>query len=389
MAFVTAGSSPKQYFQLPAGGDGYRDVDAFLELADELARSLSEESLVLDTRRCDELFAEYVDLLRGIALRDSGVRVHGRDLTDVFRIADALPSLWGRAEGWGWRSVTMPSSEERAAAGASNALRMGFPEWTVWALPLVQTELGASFLTRAKVVSPGDPPEQVAVAVDIAATLVTGPAYALPALMLRLRPEEAVDPGAPASLRAAAILAALRRAGSADLSFGVAGVVDAVASAWTTAVVRAGAAEAEVAARPSGAELGLTVERVVAAMERATAVVGQGDSTVLSWARRWGDVLQWAGSMRAAALTGAVGQSGAVVLQLPVAEEDRPDNRVLALPMLISAAWLVRTGLDGAARLPDTAVEPLAAAVVDLCLLALPATDGRSSQAPAMRGANR
>lgn len=369
----------ERYFRLPESRDaGYKDVFTFLDLAAELEKNLTEDTLALDSRRCDELFAEYVDLLRGIALRDSGLRVHGRELVEVFRIADALPALWGRAEGWGWRSVTVPSASERGFSGASSALGVGFPEWTVWALPLVQTELGHAFLTRARAVGPTTPPDDVLRSADAVATLVTGPAYALAALLLRLRPEDAVAPDALAGRRAATILAALREAAGKDLSLGVEGLADALAEEWLGAVVEAGGDAAEVRARPSEPGTVDLVARVRSAMERATEVVGAPEPTLLDWAADWGRVLQWAAAMRGVAEQVPPPTGTDLDLDLGVAALPRPDGRPLALPKLLSAAWLCRTGLDGAGPLTAASVDTLAEVVMRQCLLALPGPDGAS-----------
>jgi hypothetical protein len=54
------------------------------------------------------LFAEYVDLLSGLALRDTGSGFEKFD-KDIYRLADDLLSKWASDESVDWGSVTIPA----------------------------------------------------------------------------------------------------------------------------------------------------------------------------------------------------------------------------------------------------------------------------------------
>ena len=142
------------------------------------------------------MFGEYVDLLRGIALRDA-------DFDDnFFEIAERLPALWDRIKGWGpWASLAIPARVERNASTVAYVLRIGFPEWTMWALPLVQHEFGHIVVEAAlkgdEAVLPSAESHVDAhrlaatLLADAAATYVTGPSYACAVLLMRLDPVRA------------------------------------------------------------------------------------------------------------------------------------------------------------------------------------------------------
>jgi hypothetical protein len=120
-----------------------KDVDQFLVLAaDELGKSLSVDNYWKQRRRCDALFSEYVDYLRGVAIRSTGFGDESGMLSDLFLLADSLPALWGRPGGRAWNSLAIPSRVEQNASTEAFVLRIGFPEWTIWALPLLQHEFG-------------------------------------------------------------------------------------------------------------------------------------------------------------------------------------------------------------------------------------------------------
>jgi hypothetical protein len=115
--------------------------------------------------------------------------------------------------------------------------------------------------------------------------------------------------------------------------------------------------------------------------------VGAAGPTVLDWAEDWGRVLQWAGEMRAFVAALAPGPGAA--LDLGVADLPRPDGRPLALPKVLSAAWLCRTGLDGGPLVDASSLDALAAAVLDACLVALPVPEGSPSRPAASRLSSR
>ena len=78
-----------------------QDVKDFLvKSAEQLEPNLTVNNYFQNQKRIDALFSEYVDLLRGVALRSAGFGDDDAQLSDLFLIADRLPSLWGRVDGW-------------------------------------------------------------------------------------------------------------------------------------------------------------------------------------------------------------------------------------------------------------------------------------------------
>ncbi|HEX6209074.1 MAG TPA: hypothetical protein VF058_12050 [Actinomycetota bacterium] len=137
----------------------------------------------------DRLFSEYVDFLGGLALRDSGFD------RGICSIADELirqaPKIGG-----GWSSLTIPAHHEALNMTLARIIRLGFPEWTVWTLPLTAHELGHVLVAEtgdAFADVEDDRTAQVCLA-DAYGTLVMGPAYACAAMLIRLNPLTAFHP---------------------------------------------------------------------------------------------------------------------------------------------------------------------------------------------------
>jgi hypothetical protein len=224
-----------------------RDLQAFLMRAAETRSRLGSDwaSYRQQVDVCDGLFNEYVDLLRGFALRDAGFD------RELFRVADHLPALWGHDElGYPWRSLTIPARAERQMPTAAKVLRIGFPEWTVWALPLLQHEFAHVFVGNSPTLrriafgerlpssDSYDRTLRAKCLADATATLVTGPAYACAALLMRLKPYRSGDD--PDGLRRdAELLASLQRA-APSVSGDLAGKVDRLVADWRTAIEQAG-----------------------------------------------------------------------------------------------------------------------------------------------------
>lgn len=80
------------------------------------------------------IFSEYVNILSGLALRDTGFD------QDICTIADDLIRNCGQLGYTKWESMIIPSGQ--GALTLARIIRMGFPEWTLWALPLTAHELG-------------------------------------------------------------------------------------------------------------------------------------------------------------------------------------------------------------------------------------------------------
>ena len=195
-----------------------------------------------------QFFAEYVELLTGLALRDSGFD------RGIAEISDALIRR-GIA---GWYSLTIPSHKPPEALTRSGFIHLGFPEWSPWALPLAAFDVGR--LESRK----GDLPAFVTARVDAGfrrfdvengladsiATYLVGPAYAW-ATVIQFDPGAGFVDRRGASRRLQAILATLRTlddpATPTDQPFGT--IATELQEAWQAALDEAGDA------KPSDAEV--------------------------------------------------------------------------------------------------------------------------------------
>ncbi len=142
-----------------------------------------------------QVFSEYFEFLGGLALRYTGFD------RGICRIADDLIHGAGRLPGFTWASVTLPARRE--AISATQVIGLGFPDWTVWALPLGAHALGDGLLRKSPRMpdlvdstaeAAGRSQDHVRECLaDAFATYVMGPAYACAAILLRLDPVQAVN----------------------------------------------------------------------------------------------------------------------------------------------------------------------------------------------------
>jgi len=174
-------------------------------------------------------FSDYVEFLGGLALRDAGLD------QGVCRIADELISSFGQI-GRNWNALAIPASQE--AVTLVRSIRMGFPEWTLWAVPLTAHELGHLEISgnKRKLVKgrnntkweryifsqiPGnnkrskkEQQHMLIYLADALATCAMGPAYACSAILLRFNSRSAYtesDKYPPDAKRAYVILDMLAR----------------------------------------------------------------------------------------------------------------------------------------------------------------------------------
>ncbi len=146
---------------------------------------------------CSKIFDEYVALMHGVLLRECGVG------SDLCRIADDLVKILGHFTDFQWNSVTVPAWREHGDASTARLIRIGFPEWTVWTLPLTAHEFGHVFATRHEKIRPlvsqlGTPPDTTETEIrtwiaDAFATATMGPAYVWAATLLRADPRQPLD----------------------------------------------------------------------------------------------------------------------------------------------------------------------------------------------------
>ncbi|MEP6912152.1 MAG: hypothetical protein ABI923_05330 [bacterium] len=141
-------------------------------------------------------FSDYVDFLGGLALRDKGWD------RGICQIADELIGSCGNfLKAKMWDALTLPANRE--AVTLARIIRMGFPEWTIWALPLAAHELGLVAVSvdnqmedyiQEQAGNDRKLKRQVqACLADAFATCTMGPAYACATILLRFNPLTAYE----------------------------------------------------------------------------------------------------------------------------------------------------------------------------------------------------
>jgi hypothetical protein len=208
--------------------------------------------------RARPLFGEYVDFLGGLTMRDTGLDDRVCEMTDV---------LLGRFNAIIGDFVPIPSRKAALSSALDSVIKLGFPEWSIWGVPLVAHEVGLALKDSHEVKKLQEEfageatKEQLAeLYADVFGAYTLGPAYGYAALLLRLHPhhdEPIRDTEAKDVDRARLILLALESAG--DPGTGYQTEVARLKDTWTEAVVTKAApgreAQAEADARGPVAEI--------------------------------------------------------------------------------------------------------------------------------------
>lgn len=166
--------------------------------ADDIGR-LWDEYRQVETA-CQSLLSEFVEVIAGLAFRD---RTHN---LWVFTAADMLAREWTKAAFLlSEDHLAVPSVQETVTQSLVRVVRLRFPDWTIWALPLIAGELVHGFLTAeprldsvsafhsdvADAVERKDlTDDQLQVVDDVVATMFMGPAYAISLVHFRLAHNE-------------------------------------------------------------------------------------------------------------------------------------------------------------------------------------------------------
>jgi hypothetical protein len=129
-----------------------------------------------------EVFSEYVDLVRGAAMRS--MEMDGQ----LCGIADQLVR---QVQATDWRSLTIPARRELQGASSAAIIRIGFPGWSVFSLPLAAHEYGhvvvASMAAAGRLQIEGiDAGLERVLLADVYAATTVGPCYALALFSTRL-----------------------------------------------------------------------------------------------------------------------------------------------------------------------------------------------------------
>jgi hypothetical protein len=146
------------------------------------------------------LFTEYVDLWGGLALRDMNFD------EGVCQMADEIIDKCNMVAGNRIRhSLAIPARAEATRMTLARIIRLGFPEWTLWAVPLAGHEFGHVIAARLAESSSrllyADNASRSRYGrrylddlfADVFATYALGPAYACAAVLMRLDPRRAFE----------------------------------------------------------------------------------------------------------------------------------------------------------------------------------------------------
>jgi hypothetical protein len=345
-----------------------QDVDDFLiKAAAELGRNLTTANYWKKRRSCEALFSEYVDYLRGVAIRSTGFGDDSGTLSDLFLLADNLPALWGRPGGRTWKSLAVPSRVEQNASTKAYVLRIGFPEWTIWALPLLQHEFGHVVIKKNPDELPVGSRTEAAMLADALAGLVTGPADGCAELLLRLDPAAVGRSTSDIGPRSATILETLRRSAEVANDPALSGLAERLKLEWLDAVESAGG-------DPSELDTAMASAAVTSVIERAAQFLNLGDWSgeeqpqAPVWASRWATVVGWSELL-------AKDRSK----EIQIGEAEGPNGELpIALALLLDAAWLARVGSSAQDDAPKEIVDQLATAATECMLDVVRATRSES-----------
>jgi hypothetical protein len=91
---------------------------------------------------CQEILKECLEILNGLAFREIALD------DNICEVADELIESWSTNIGR-WPSLTVPAYKETLSRTLARIVRIRFPEWTVWTLPLIAHEYGHIVVTDA------------------------------------------------------------------------------------------------------------------------------------------------------------------------------------------------------------------------------------------------
>jgi hypothetical protein len=165
---------------------------------DLLQRRAAPESIWASLQKtassADPIFAEYVELLGGVALRDTGLDEG---------ISAVVDELWRTFVPGGGKSnfIAIPSRQRDLKHTLARIIRVMLPDWTIWTLPatalefwvvVASVDIGDSLKAKLGNLSAEGAPEidlsRMEYLGDAYATYTMGPSYALLAVSLMLDP---------------------------------------------------------------------------------------------------------------------------------------------------------------------------------------------------------
>jgi hypothetical protein len=308
--------------------------------AAELMQKVWGEDFRNINKNSQRIFEEYIDFLGGLALRDTNV-----DL-GICQIADALIQKWVEAAEIDWRSLTIPSRQDRLEMSLAHIIRLGFPEWTIWALPLIAYSFGQFLIQSDKLENwyiPETPSDDLGKVhmrnflADAFATYAMGPAYIYAAVLLRFDPLTAYEDqqDQPASAKRAHVLfTMLRRMNEESEGYVYEEVIEQLEAEWKAVLLQV---------QPPGTLLEKDEKQLERWVDDLWAYLNRGDDTnyYLKYPGDfWGQLKGWYEKL----LQGNV--------------EDIDPNDTVDLRNVLNAAWLCRI------KQPDKTEEIAKAAIM-------------------------
>jgi hypothetical protein len=133
--YLATGISRKVVHLFGVVADIRRELAAAVDTAG-LASAWGRYSRVYEESQ--EIFGECLELLGGLTFRE---KVEEKLFTPIFGYADALIRDYARRTTRG-KSLAVPASREALKRTLGRIIRLRYPEWTVWSLPLTAHEYG-------------------------------------------------------------------------------------------------------------------------------------------------------------------------------------------------------------------------------------------------------
>lgn len=169
-----------------------------LALGAQNPRPLWDRFEVMLVEQAQPLFREYVDFLGGLTVRDMGLDDRVCEMTEV---------LLRNFTGVVIHFFPIPAAQAALSSAMDSVVKLGFPEWTVWGVPLVAHEVGLALCNDRnaqglqQVLAKWSNETQVhtldevkELTGDAFAAYTMGPAYGCAALLLRLQPHHDEPP---------------------------------------------------------------------------------------------------------------------------------------------------------------------------------------------------
>jgi len=311
-----------------------QELEARGELAEaqEAVRRVWRDYATEVMPQANAVFGEYVEFLEALALRFTGYD------RGICRLADELIRETGQFPEFNWNSVTLPARQETLSM--AYMIGLGFPEWTIWTLPLGAHALGQGFIrTTQKTIEfvERNATEEAAredlriLLADAFATYLLGPAYACAAILLRLDPYSAFENGGLGARRAQVVLRMLRLLSERDPNRFAHETVARLSCEWEQALREAGHDDRLDQPESEGGLSGSELASIGALVQHIADRVGSSRAYKGS---RWPEtVVEWAPKL----------QDGRV----DDIEIDPDDQLKHALRDVLNAAWHCRLEVTG------------------------------------------